>query len=74
MNHSPSTIRLIVKTCCIHHNLMTIRYPTLQNALVDHDVKRRSGSWGMEKRSQLGRYQECQYQAPQHSNQKKARF
>ncbi|KAH3787797.1 hypothetical protein DPMN_165926 [Dreissena polymorpha] len=29
MNHNPSTVRLIVKTCCILHNLMRIRYPTM---------------------------------------------
>ncbi|KAH3874895.1 hypothetical protein DPMN_038151 [Dreissena polymorpha] len=29
MNHSPSTVRLIVKTCCILHNLMRIRYPVM---------------------------------------------
>ncbi|XP_052218322.1 uncharacterized protein LOC127835941 [Dreissena polymorpha] len=40
MNYIPSTIRLIVKTCCIFHNLMRIRYPTMQNALVDHDDRR----------------------------------
>ncbi|KAH3773453.1 hypothetical protein DPMN_174814 [Dreissena polymorpha] len=32
MNYSPSTVTLIVKTCFILHNLMRIRYPTMQNA------------------------------------------
>jgi hypothetical protein len=48
MNHNPSTVRLIVKTCCILHNLMRIRYPTMQNALVDHDDRRGNlvpGEW-----------------------------
>ncbi|XP_052215138.1 uncharacterized protein LOC127833748 [Dreissena polymorpha] len=40
MNHNPSTVMLIVKTCCILHNLMRIRYPTMQNSLVDHDDRR----------------------------------
>ncbi|XP_052818426.1 uncharacterized protein LOC128244464 [Mya arenaria] len=37
MNHSPSTVRLIVNTCCILHNLMRMRYPSMQNAQVDHE-------------------------------------
>ncbi|KAH3848123.1 hypothetical protein DPMN_090472 [Dreissena polymorpha] len=40
MNYSPFTVRLTVKTCCILHILMRIRYPTMQNALVDHDDRR----------------------------------
>ncbi|KAH3811898.1 hypothetical protein DPMN_140315 [Dreissena polymorpha] len=43
----------------------------MQNALVDHDDRRGdlvSGEWIG---SQLRGYQECQYQGPQHSNQKR---
>lgn len=40
MNHTPSTVRLIVKTCCFLHNLMRIRYPTMHNALVDREDRR----------------------------------
>ncbi|XP_048755473.2 uncharacterized protein LOC125666342 [Ostrea edulis] len=37
MNHLPSTARLIVKTCCILHNLMRMHYPVMNNALIEHD-------------------------------------
>ncbi|XP_052795989.1 uncharacterized protein LOC128228616 [Mya arenaria] len=59
MNHSPSTVRLIFKTCCILHNLMRMRYPTLQN---EEDRRGDLVLGGMEERSQLGGYQDCQYQ------------
>ena len=35
MEHHPETVRLIVKTCMVLHNLMRSRYPTLQNQLID---------------------------------------
>ena len=35
MNQAPSTVRLIVKTCIVLHNLMRIRYPRLQDAQLD---------------------------------------
>ena len=35
MMHKPSTVRLLVKTCVILHNLMRTRYPVMQNKLVD---------------------------------------
>ena len=35
MQHKPSTVKLIVKTCLILHNLMRIRYPGLQNQQLD---------------------------------------
>jgi len=31
MQHQVSTVKLIVKTCLILHNLMRIKYPSLQN-------------------------------------------
>lgn len=34
MNHLPSTVRLITKTCILLHNLMRTRYPVMQNRLV----------------------------------------
>ena len=37
MQHEPSTVKLIVKTCLILHNLMRIRYPGLQNQQLDID-------------------------------------
>ena len=37
MLHTPSTIRLIVEACILLHNLMRIRYPTLQNACLDKE-------------------------------------
>lgn len=48
MNHLPSTARLIVKTCCILHNLMRMRYPSMNNALVDQAEKLNNpvlGAW-----------------------------
>lgn len=35
MQHRPSTVKLIVKTCLILHNLMRTRYPGLQNQQLD---------------------------------------
>ena len=35
MQHHPSTVKLIVKTCLILHNLMRTRYPGLQNQQLD---------------------------------------
>ena len=52
MGHSPSTVRLIVKTCCVLHNLMRIRYPTMQNALVDNEDDRGNlveGEWRLDR-------------------------
>ena len=37
MNHQPSTVILIVKTCLVLHNLVRIRYPRLQNRLLDNE-------------------------------------
>ncbi|XP_056016392.1 uncharacterized protein LOC130053332 isoform X2 [Ostrea edulis] len=48
MNHLPSTARLIVKTCCILHNLMRMHYPVMNNALIEHDEIRGNpvpGAW-----------------------------
>ena len=36
MRHNPSTVKIIVKACIILHNLMKIRYPALQNQLLDY--------------------------------------
>lgn len=35
MQHTPSTVRLITTACICLHNLMRIKYPTMQNQLVD---------------------------------------
>ncbi|KAK3082861.1 hypothetical protein FSP39_007396 [Pinctada imbricata] len=37
MQQDPETIRLIVQTCVCLHNLMQIRYPGLQNAVLDQE-------------------------------------
>ncbi|KAK3084692.1 hypothetical protein FSP39_017590 [Pinctada imbricata] len=37
MQQDPETIRLIVQTCVCLHNLMRIRYPGLQNAVLDQE-------------------------------------
>ena len=37
MQHRSSTIHLIVTTTLVLHNLMRIRYPRLQNSLLDRD-------------------------------------
>ncbi|XP_052281075.1 putative nuclease HARBI1 [Dreissena polymorpha] len=71
MNHSPSTVRPKVKTCCILHNLMRIKYPTMQNALVDHDNKRGdlfTGKWRNGRN--LEDIRNLNINGPQHSNQK----
>ncbi|KAG0724484.1 putative nuclease HARBI1 [Chionoecetes opilio] len=41
MLHEADTVRLLVKTCVILHNLMRSRYPVMQNRLVD--VERPNG-------------------------------
>ena len=38
MQHNPQTVKLIVKTCLVLHNLMRVRYPTLQNKLLDQQA------------------------------------
>ncbi|KAG0710409.1 putative nuclease HARBI1 [Chionoecetes opilio] len=43
MLHEADTVRLLVKTCVILHNLMRSRYPVMQNRLVD--VERPNGVW-----------------------------
>lgn len=55
MQHHPSTIRLIVTTCLVLHNLMRTRYPRLQNRPVDHEGRNQEivpGEWrnGRQKR------------------------
>lgn len=42
MMHEPDTVRLIIKTCVLLHNLMRTRYPVMQNQLVD--VERPDGT------------------------------
>ena len=37
MQHEPDTLRLILTSCLLLHNLMRIRYPVLQNNLVDRE-------------------------------------
>lgn len=48
MQHQPSTIRLIVMTCMLLHNLMRTRYPRMQNNLIDREDRQRNlipGAW-----------------------------
>ena len=48
MEHHPDTVRLIVKTCMVLHNLMRSRYPSLQNQLLDRqmpDGDMEPGAW-----------------------------
>ena len=40
MNHLPSTVRIIIKTCFILYNLMRMRYPAMNKALVGRDERR----------------------------------
>ena len=35
MCHNVKTVKLIVETCCLLHNIMRDRYPVMQNALMD---------------------------------------
>lgn len=37
MQHSPSTNRLITTACVVLHNLMRLRYPRMQNNLIDQE-------------------------------------
>lgn len=37
MQHAPGTVRLIITACIWLHNLMRMRYPRLQNNLVDRE-------------------------------------
>ncbi|XP_041469954.1 putative nuclease HARBI1 [Lytechinus variegatus] len=39
MQHHADTVKLILKTCILLHNLMRTRYPVLQNRLVDRQLK-----------------------------------
>ncbi len=48
MAQDPDTVRLIVCTCCVLHNLMRTRYPQLQNRLLDREGDNRDiipGEW-----------------------------
>lgn len=48
MQHYPSTIRLISSTCLVLHNLMRIRYPRMQNRLLDQEDRNQNmipGEW-----------------------------
>ena len=49
MGQEPDTVRLIVTTCCILHNLMRTRYPQLQNCLLDRDDDLAPGEWRQDK-------------------------
>ena len=35
MQHHPSTVKITVKACIVLHNVMRMRYPTLQNQQLD---------------------------------------
>ena len=37
MQHDAATVRLIVITCMVLHNLMRTRYPQVQNRLMDNE-------------------------------------
>lgn len=37
MQHAPGTVRLIISACICLHNLMRMKYPRLQNNLVDRE-------------------------------------
>lgn len=48
MQHHPTTIRIIVTTCMVLHNLMRTRYPRMQNRLLDREDKDQNlvaGEW-----------------------------
>ena len=48
MGHHPGTVRLIVSTCVVLHNLMRIRYPAMQNNLLDLELENggvQRGAW-----------------------------
>lgn len=48
MEHHPENVRTIIKACVLLHNLMRVRYPTMQNRLVDvqqADGGMRAGAW-----------------------------
>ena len=48
MEHHPDTVRLIVKTCMVLHNLMRSRYPSLQNQVLEHELANEDmvpGAW-----------------------------
>ena len=47
MAHHPGTVRLIVSTCVIFHNLMRLRYPAIQNDVMDWEEngRLRLGQW-----------------------------
>lgn len=52
MLHEPDTVRLLVKTCVILHNLMRTRYPVMQNRLMDveqPDGQVVPGAWRLDK-------------------------
>lgn len=49
MGQEPDTVRLIVTTFCILHNLMRTRYPQLQNHLLDRDDDLAPGDWKQDK-------------------------
>ncbi|XP_068726261.1 uncharacterized protein [Montipora capricornis] len=53
MQHAPSTVKLIVETCCLLHNLMRTRYPGVQNVLLDREDEDHNvipGEWRKERR------------------------
>lgn len=48
MQHDPETIAIIVQACVILHNLMRMRYPALQNTVIDAENANHQiipGSW-----------------------------
>jgi len=48
MQHKPGTIRMIVTTCMLLHNLMRTRFPRMQNRLMDREDRNRNmvpGRW-----------------------------
>ena len=52
MQQRPKTVRIIVTACMVLHNLMRLRYPTLQNRLLDKEDAHRNivpGVWRQER-------------------------
>ena len=59
MMQQPDIMRLIVGSCVCLHNIMRVRYPTLQNAQLDMENQQHDlvpGLWRATARNQQGRW------------------